>query len=334
MPPLKQTRMQALKAAVATRARWLLVLCALGSLSAPLSRLLTAEGATQQLQWVLELAAHWQWLYLVLGAVCLAILLLLQRAWWLLGPLGVLAASFGLQSGTLPQQAQPVNAEAVLTVGTANLALGTTDFSALVTWLQSANAPDVVFLQEFTDAAQQALKAPALAERYPHRVEAPQPDPFGLAILSRLPLSDVQRLAPADAAALTTLRLRAGLTLPDGRAVRLAAVHPMPPLSAAYARARDETLAEEARHLAQPGALALMAGDFNTTPWARGLFAVEGQLRRASGAVPSWPNAWGLLSVLPLDHVLASSGWRLVEARRGPDLGSDHRPVVVRLAAP
>ena len=49
MPPLKQTRMQALKAAVATRARWLLVLCALGSLSAPLARLLPAEGATQQL---------------------------------------------------------------------------------------------------------------------------------------------------------------------------------------------------------------------------------------------------------------------------------------------
>ena len=97
---------------------------------------------------------------------------------------------------------------------------------------------------------------------------------------------------------------------------------------------RDETLAEEARHLAQPGALALMAGDFNTTPWARGLFAVEGQLRRASGAVPSWPNAWGLLSVLPLDHVLTSNGWRLVEASRGPDLRSDHRPVVVRLAAP
>lgn len=46
---------------------------------------------------------------------------------------------------------------------------------------------------------------------------------------------------------------------------------------------------------------------------------MEGQLRRASGAVPSWPNAWGLLLVLLLDHVLASSGWRLVDARRGPD---------------
>jgi endonuclease/exonuclease/phosphatase (EEP) superfamily protein YafD len=31
--------------------------------------------------------------------------------------------------------------------------------------------------------------------------------------------------------------------------------------------------------------------------------------------------------------VLASNGWQVVDARTGPDLGSDHRPVVVRLVA-
>ena len=267
---------------------------------------------------------------LLLGAVALALLLWMQRGWWLLCPIAVLAMSFGLQSAALERQAGPAGASAagVLVVGTANLAVGTTDFGALLGWLQSADAPDVLFLQEFTDAAQHALTVPGVAQRYPYRVEAPQPDPFGLAVLSRLPLSDVQRLTPASA--LATLRLRATLTLPDGHAVRLAAVHPMPPLNAAYARARDDALAEEARHLAQPGALGLMGGDFNTTPWARGMFAVQGQLRR-SGAVPSWPNAWGWLSVLPLDHVLATSGWQLVESRPGPNVGSDHRPVVVRL---
>ena len=56
-------------------------------------------------------------------------------------------------------------------------------------------------------------------------------------------------------------------------------------------------------------------------------------MRRASLAVPTWPSAWGWLSVLPLDHVLASPGWQLVEAHTGPDLGSDHRPMVVRLVA-
>ncbi|MNL63825.1 hypothetical protein D3C87_1879920 [compost metagenome] len=105
----------------------------------------------------------------------------------------------------------------------------------------------------------------------------------------------------------------------------------MPPLSAAFARARDQSLVQEAQHLSKKGGLGLMTGDLNITPWARGLFAVDAQLRRANGMAASWPNAWGGLSVLPLDHVLASSGWQVVGSRTGPDLGSDHRPVVVRL---
>ena len=47
-----------------------------------------------------------------------------------------------------------------------------------------------------------------------------------------------------------------------------------------------------------------MAGDLNTTPWARGLWGAEqAQMRRAGPGVPTWPNAWGWLTVLPLDHV-------------------------------
>ena len=108
----------------------------------------------------------------------------------------------------------------------------------------------------------------------------------------------------------------------------------MPPLSSAFAHARDQALQDEARHLTQTGGLGLMAGDLNTTPWARGLWGAEqAQMRRASLAVPTWPNAWGGLTVLPLDHVLASPGWQLLDAQTGPDLGSDHGPMVVQLVA-
>lgn len=116
--------------------------------------------------------------------------------------------------------------------------------------------------------------------------------------------------------------------------MHLSALHPMPPLSSAYAQARDHALRDEALRLSQSGGLGVMAGDLNTTPWARGLWGAEqAQMRRAGPGVPTWPNAWGWLSVLPLDHVLASPGWQLVEAHTGPDLGSDHRPMVVRLVA-
>lgn len=315
---------------IESRAKWGIWLCALASLSAPISRFTPAEEFAT-LQWALELAAHWQWVYLLTGALCAVLLVALRRAWWSLLPSVLIGSSFFVLSGTLDRGIEPGTAESVLVVGTANLNFDTTDFSALNGWLLSEDAPDVVFLQEFTDRAQQALQTPEVARRYPHRLEAPQPDQFGLAVLSRHPLADMQKIEPADMQ--KTLQLRAVLTLAGGKAVRLSALHPMPPLNAMYAQVRDQALKEEARHLAQSGGLALMVGDFNTTPWARGLFVIDSQFRRASGIAGSWPNAFGGLSVLPLDHVLASRGWQLLGSRFGPDLGSDHCPVIVRLTA-
>lgn len=283
------------------------------------------------LQWALELAAHWQWVYLIAGALCGVLLVALRRAWWPLLPSFLIGSSFFVQSGTLDRGVEPETAESLLVIGTANLNFDTIDFNALISWLLSEDAPDVVFLQEFTDRAQQALETPEVARRYPHRLEAPQPDQFGLAVLSRHPLKDTQKIEPTSMQ--KTLQLRAMLTLARGKTVRISALHPMPPLNAVYAQVRDQALMEEARHLAQSGGLALMAGDFNTTPWSRSLFATDSQLRRASGIAGSWPNAFGGLSILPLDHVLASREWQLLGSNRGPDLGSDHRPVIVRLAA-
>lgn len=318
---------------IITRARWLACLCILGALAAPVSRALPADQMPT-LQWLLELAAHWQWLYGVVGAISLVLLALGRRPGslghgWLALAVLALGGAFLWQPTMLPRGAEPADTGAVLTVGTANLNAATTDFGPLTAWLASADAPEVVFLQEFTALAQQALVGhPGVAARYPHRLEAPQPDPFGLAVLSRLPLSNLQTLQPKDLR--DTLKLRATVDW-NGKLVQLSALHPMPPLDAPFAQARDHALVQEAERLAQTGGLALLAGDLNTTPWARSLFAVEGSLRRANGAAPSWPNALGWLSVLPLDHVLASSGWQVLDSGTGPDLGSDHRPVVVIL---
>ena len=312
------------------RAQWLAWLCALGGLTAPVSRLLPTD-TMPLLQWMVELAAHWQWLYAAVGGVALGVLLALRRSWWLVPPALALAGSFLWQPASLPRASNIAADAPVLTVGTANLNLATTDFNPLTQWLASADAPDMVVLQEYTHLAHIALASnPAIAARYPHRLAVPQPDPFGLAVLSRHPLADTQTRPPQSE--WDTLRLHATLMW-NGQPVHVSALHPMPPLSAAFARARDQALAQEAQHLSEKGGLGLMAGDLNITPWARGLFAVDAQLRRANGLAASWPNAWGGLSVLPLDHVLASSGWQVVGSDMGPDLGSDHRPVVVRLVA-
>jgi len=277
---------------------------------------------------MLELFGHWQWLYLGTAGLCLVLLLALRGGWLCLAPATVLALVFLQQPASLPRAEDGSAVPGSIRVASANLNLASRDFQALERWLLGDQAPDLLFLQEFTDLARQALASDALLAAYPYRLEAPQTDPFGLAILSRHPLSDTRILAPAEPQ--QTLRLHASLHLAERR-VALVALHPMPPLSRAFARARDQALAEESRRLAQGGDAALMAGDFNATPWSRSLFGIDPHLQRASSLAPTWPNAFGWLSVLPLDHLFASGHWRRVDAGLGPDLGSDHRPVVVRL---
>jgi len=85
----------------------------------------------------------------------------------------------------------------------------------------------------------------------------------------------------------------------------------------------------------------ILAGDFNSTPWSFSrrredkMFGME----RRTRALFSWPAGSftrhrfvSIVPWLPIDHVYAGSAWRTVSVQRGPRLGSDHYPVVVRLA--
>jgi endonuclease/exonuclease/phosphatase (EEP) superfamily protein YafD len=85
----------------------------------------------------------------------------------------------------------------------------------------------------------------------------------------------------------------------------------------------------------------ILTGDFNSTPWsfARRRDDARFGLERRTRALFSWParnstrhHLLAVVPFLPIDHVYAGSAWRTVSVSRGPKLGSDHYPVVVRLA--
>lgn len=78
----------------------------------------------------------------------------------------------------------------------------------------------------------------------------------------------------------------------------------------------------------------VMAGDFNSTPWSSGRRRQDADfgLTRVTRGLFSWPTWMGPLAAFPIDHVYAGPRWRLVEISRGPNLGSDHLPIVATLA--
>lgn len=85
---------------------------------------------------------------------------------------------------------------------------------------------------------------------------------------------------------------------------------------------------------------AIVAGDFNATPWSGKLDDLDAikRLERRTRAFGTWPTpshprlAGGALGgpwpVAAIDHLYVGRAWRLASLRRGPDIGSDHYPLI------
>lgn len=190
-----------------------------------------------------------------------------------------------------------------------------------------AEPGDVLVLQEYTPPWHESLRT--LRRLYPHVITEPRDGPFGIAVMSRLPLSD------------TVIHAFTGRQIPliattvdvPGRRIHLLGLHlEWPMLPAAFA-VRNEQLSEVVDLIAGAEAPLLVCGDWNMTPWS-------GSYRRllASGVhdggwrarvKPTWPSALSLLGI-PIDHCVASPDVDIATRQIGPALGSDHRPVVVR----
>lgn len=285
------------------------VAVALGGVLAPGASRVLGEGT---LAWAADLAAHWVWLWLPLGAVGLlcvrgslaargiAAAALLALPWWWLPP-------------AMPAGASPAQVRVVV----ANVHLGNRDPAPLLAWARQSQA-DVIAVFELAPAF--ALALPATPE-WPHRHLMPSAGSFGLGLLSRWPLLTVREVAGPGGIA----QLHARVAAPSGE-VEVIALHPMPPVNPHWHAVRNRTLAELRPSGAAP---TLVVGDFNATPWSNAapLLARKGW-RWHGGVQPTWPHAaWGI----PIDAVWGHGPWQVVDHAVGPPIGSDHRPLRVAL---
>lgn len=214
----------------------------------------------------------------------------------------------------------------------ANVLTENTDPAPLLA-LIARESPDLVAVVEVNARWDIDLRQ-ALRETHPHRFAQPSEDNFGLALYSRLPLSDqsVEYLASPDFASLAaTLQTSAG-------DVRLLLTHPPPPGDTAHTRIRNRQIMGIADWLPPitEDASSVILGDFNATPWCPPLAELRGRARlelastRHSLYPATWPARVPQLRI-PLDHVLTRGRLRTLDFRVGPDIGSDHFPLIVDL---
>ena len=293
--------------------------------------------------WLLDLASHFRWYYLVATAVALAASLVERRRWpqvllavavagnawtmlpyWLPAPPAAVTTAVG-SAAPPPQPTAPVS---VITV---NVLQKNQEKQRAVRYLRDRHA-DLVAVVEVDDAWAAALES--LADIYPHRMVAPRTDNFGLAVLSRWPLAE-QRVVEFVAGSYPNMVAR--IERPDGEFL-FVATHPFPP----YAPSHRETLGAHFRSVADFVTAAplpcIVAGDYNATPWCAPFreFVARSGLRDTAlgrGVQGSW-NARLWLPRIPIDHILVPADATVLRRSLGPDIGSDHFPVEADLVLP
>jgi len=295
---------------LARLAPWALPFLAVALLTPWFTRLMPPTGSV--LGWAIDLGAHWQMLYAVAWLVLCALAAFANRRWLLCAPLALLP--FLSASDTLP--AAPATQKPTLTIAAANILASNQDPARLIAWLKTAPA-DVVMLTELTHGHAAAIER-ELGARYPYRAFEPVDSPIGIGLMARRPLDDIALTHSVDGIPSLSARIEV-----DGRAVRVVAAHPMPPMAPHWHEERDRLLIALAEGSGDTPLI--VAGDLNATPWSTALSGiVEHGLQRATGLKPTWGNPY---IGIPIDHVLASGHWRRGDSERGPDIGSDHRPV-------
>lgn len=229
----------------------------------------------------------------------------------------------------LPRVAAAEAAATDLTAAVLNLDWRNPDLAAAEAWLGSLRA-DVVVLPEYTPAA--ARRLATLREVYPHRLEAPREGAWGIALLSRHPIVSGRVIHPAgvDNPALDAL-LDVG-----GRELRVLGIHPRSPVSAAYTANRNRQLAAVAELARQGGGDTLVCGDFNDTPFSASFRAFMQRARVANAAAgqgypATFPAGWVPVWI-PIDHCLYRGALAPVRVLVGPDVGSDHYPLVAEFS--
>jgi endonuclease/exonuclease/phosphatase (EEP) superfamily protein YafD len=202
-------------------------------------------------------------------------------------------------------------------------------FGEVIDYIRSID-PDLVLLHEASRPWEVAVEAAGLG----YEVIRPRSDNliFGTLVLVR----GVEIEAVSFGFAAAQPRAVQLSYRPTGwpEAIDVLSTHPLAPTERVRADLRDAQLQFAADWASGLDTPRFVVGDFNATPWSspfRGLMDDAG-LRNSQigfGLQPSFPTTSNVILRVPIDHLVHSDHFVVRDRRLGPDLGSDHFPLIV-----
>jgi endonuclease/exonuclease/phosphatase (EEP) superfamily protein YafD len=290
-------------------------------------------GITLRGTWWGDLFAHFMPYYLVAFLAVLALGPGRRLRFPALGLVVAVAATMALApvdyAASNPGEAQAGIGEgppgATITVAAVNLYVANGRYDAVARFMREA-APDIAYFSEVTPAWLEELRRIAGDLGYA-MVGRPAEDFYGNALLSRGPIADAKFFALGEGEPKLQAVVRLG-----GADVRIGGVHmayPLHPRTAEVQRRETEWIAD---FVLGAGSPVILLGDFNATPWSYVLARLHeraGLRASPSTLVGTWPT--GLPLRIPIDHIFAAAGARVLSTALGADIGSDHFPVIGRV---
>lgn len=218
-----------------------------------------------------------------------------------------------------------------ISILSANVKKSNRDYDKLIALIH-ARSPDVVLAIEVDQDWIDALKEP-FGEIYPHWVDVPKDNGYGISVMSHLKLSqtEVRELITEDVPSVrTTVHLR------NDDKMRLYVVHPEPPVIDHDTIGRDSEIAQIGIETDEDALPSVVAGDLNDVAWStttRRFQRLSGLLdpRVGRGFYNTFSALWPVLR-WPLDHLFHDPQFRLLEMSRLDKIGSDHFPMWFVLA--
>lgn len=309
---------------------------------------LTVAGYAGGLYWLFDLMSHFRLPLLWMAGVALAGLLVLRSwKWAAVAGLVVLLNGASIHGRLFQSSTQvPVDGATIVRIFYTNVLSSNDDAPGLASQILQAD-PDVILLVEINERWLTDLDE--VTADYPHRVEVPRADNFGIAGYSRLPLTLATAFPLiADSLGLGVPALQLVVETPDGP-VQLLAVHTVPPVSARASAGRNEQLAQIADRVQGATLPTAVVGDLNITPFSP-QFSRFVQGSSAAGEPPclttgltaaehplsmgTWMAGLPAPLRLPIDHCLVGSGLQVAALKTGEPFGSDHRPLICQIALP
>jgi len=202
----------------------------------------------------------------------------------------------------------------------------------VIQWLSKrANEFDIVLIQEITPTFIHDLKK--LTPIYEYRfIKAA----IGQAVLSKKEIIDENLKLTSDQLNLfITVKVRLSKT----NYLKIFGIHTIPPKSQNWFLIRNEQLKEFGKYISKdPSKLKIAIGDLNITPYSYYFTQFErtvGLKNTMIGFGPqnSWPSIFTLsIFRIPIDHIFISNNIHVLERKIGPNLGSDHFPVILKIS--